>query len=373
MLGNIKISGLQFGVLVMLYVVGTSILLVPSSFSQIVKFAKEDTWISIIAVTIIGLILVSFYDYMGRKFGNRTLVEMIEEVFGKWIGKSISSLWCAYTLLLASLVLRNLGDLMTTQVLADTPIQAILALFLATGIIGARSGLEVTGRTAEIFVPWVVFFFLILIFFNVPNVNGTNMQPMFHQDIRTLMYSMIPNIGSPYLELVVFLMIYPAVNQQKKATKGIYIGMLIGSFMILITTVMIILVFGPDTVERITFSSYVLGKKISLGRFVERIEVVVAILWILSAYVKMTVLLYVTAIGISKTTGSKSHQPLLLPIGLVIMALSIISYPDFAYFKTFFTNTWTPLAATFGIVLPVILVITAMIRGKWNKQNSNAG
>ncbi|GAA3313398.1 hypothetical protein GCM10020331_003420 [Ectobacillus funiculus] len=48
---------------------------------------------------------------------------------------------------------------MVTQVMPETPIAFIHALVLIAVIFGSRLGLEVIGRTSEVFLPWVFLFF----------------------------------------------------------------------------------------------------------------------------------------------------------------------------------------------------------------------
>ena len=361
MLDNQKLSRLQFCILVLLYTVGTSILVIPPS---LVSIAKQDVWISLIFGLVIGLLLVSLYNVIANTFPNYTLFEINEKVLGKWVGKAVSCLFFCFTLLLSSLVLRNIGDFMVTQVMPETPIAFIHALVLIAVIFGSRLGLKVIGRTSEVFLPWVFLFFFILIAFNLHNVEITNIQPVFKQNTKSILRASSVFIGVPFLELVTFLMIHPFVNCPKSSRKGLLIGTLIGGLMIITITIMSILVLGVDVTSRTAYPSYVLGKKINIGGFLERFEVIVALLWIFSSYFKLIILFYVTAVGISKTLGTMDYRSLLFPMGLILMALSIIVYPNGPYVQSFVSNTWPPFAATFGLFFPLILLIVAKFRKK---------
>lgn len=138
----------QFTILVILFTVGSSILITPSGLAA---EAKQDAWIAAILSVCIGLLTLFLYQALVRQFPNQTLVEMCEAIFGIWIGKIVSLLYFCFFFLLAALVLRNIGDFVVTQVLPDTPLQFILMIFLLVVIMASRHGIETIARTGEIF------------------------------------------------------------------------------------------------------------------------------------------------------------------------------------------------------------------------------
>ncbi|XEC95558.1 GerAB/ArcD/ProY family transporter [Paenibacillus tarimensis] len=126
MLENGKIGVRQFMILVILFSVGTSILLAPSLLAS---EAKQDAWIAGILGVGVGLLSVWLYNTLGNLFPNKTLVEYSEEILGKWIGKAISLVFFIFIFTLTALVLRNLGDFMTTQIMPETPIEFLHIIF----------------------------------------------------------------------------------------------------------------------------------------------------------------------------------------------------------------------------------------------------
>jgi spore germination protein KB len=84
---NFKISARQFAILVILFSIGTTILVIPGVMAQVVK---QDAWIAAVIGTGIGLLLVALYIAVGRMFPTKTLVEINETLFGKWLGKAVS-------------------------------------------------------------------------------------------------------------------------------------------------------------------------------------------------------------------------------------------------------------------------------------------
>lgn len=136
MVNNLKINARQFAIFVILYSIGTTLLLVPGSLAQEVK---QDAWIAALVGTGVGLLLVVLYNAVGRMFPTMTIIEMNEVLLGSWIGKAVSLTFVFFSLLSTTELLLYVGTFMTTQVMPDTPIEAIHVIFSCFFILNSSS------------------------------------------------------------------------------------------------------------------------------------------------------------------------------------------------------------------------------------------
>lgn len=359
MLENGKISNLQLTILVTMFLIGSSILLMPSAFAT---HAKQDAWIAAILGVGIGLLLVMMYYVLGSSFPNMTLAEYSEKILGKWLGRAVSLLFFTFFFLTSALVLRNIGDFLVTYILDETPIQAIEIIFFIVVFMGVHYGLETFSRTSEFFAPWIVLLFLIIIIFVFPEKEPKNITPIFEGGIKPIMRGALPFIGTPCFELVVFLMIFPFINQTKNTKKAFIAGYLIGGILLIIISVLTILVMGPSSTASEIYPSYVLAKKINVANFFERIEAVVAGLWFITIFFKLTICFYASALCLAQTFKLKEFRFLIFPLGMILVVLSLVAYPNSAYFLSVIGSIWTPYSSIYGLFLPVILMVVSKIR-----------
>lgn len=362
------ISPSQFSIVVFMFTVGSSILLLPSPLASI---SKQNSWLSGIFALGIGLLLVWLYILLWKRFTTRNFVEYCESVLGVWLGKFICILFFLFSLLLTSLVLRNIGDFMTTQIMPETPLAAIHIFFLLVVIVGARYGLETVARISELFFPWVVMLFLFLLITVIPQAKIINIQPFLEGGIKTVIKGSFPFIGTPLLELVLFLVILPSVEQKSAAAKGFFIGTLLGGGILIIITALSTLVLGLPITTLSIYPSYILAQKINIGNFLERIEAVLAILWMMTIFIKTTICYYTSIISLSQILRLSDYRSLLLPMGPVVIFLSIVSYPNVAYFITVIGKTWFPFALSFGLFLPLLLLAVDWMRSLLGKRKQN--
>ncbi|WP_082235381.1 GerAB/ArcD/ProY family transporter [Halobacillus massiliensis] len=357
---NKTISPRQFMYLVIFFLIGSSILIIPTPLAVI---AGQDAWAASLLGMVIGFLLVFLYHKIGVVLDNQTFVEAAIDVYGNWVGRIICIFHLSFIFLLASLVLRNIGDFMTTQILVHTPLQFTHILFLLVVIWGARLGIEVMGRSAEVFIIWVVFLLLFLFISLLPQIEMQNLKPVFDSGFKAITGGSFTLLNTPVLEMVVFLMIYPQVKEKAKAKKAWLIALLIGGGFLVLITLFSILILGGELTKLNQYPIYEIASKINIAGFWEGIEIIVAIVWMLTIFFKLVILYYAGTVGLAQFLNMEDYRPLLLPLGMGLIVLSIIVYPDVAYFENFVKNVF-PYKLTHGLLLPLLILVGALIKKK---------
>jgi spore germination protein KB len=194
---------------------------------------------------------------------------------------------------------------------------------------------------------------------------------MVGEGIKPIFRGVLHFLGLPFLELVVFLMIFPYVMKNQKAGKNFLQGTLYGGMILIIINLMAISVLGADITSRQIFPTYILAKGINVGHFFQRVEAIIAGIWFLTIYIKITICFYSTALGLSQVLKLKDYRFLTLPLGMILLVLSLVASPNIIYFQTFLLKIWTPYSLTFGLFLPLLLLSVSMIKNKFKKANRN--
>ncbi|MEK3772015.1 endospore germination permease [Paenibacillus sp. FSL R5-0887] len=364
MLEKGKISTRQLTLLVMLLTIGDSILIIPSSSTH---YATQNAWISALIGMALGLLANYMYSKFAKLYPKLTLIEAIQKVFGKWLGTILSLMTLLFFLIVIAGSMREISDFVISEMLPGTPIPAILLLFILIVIMATRLGIEVIGRAGEIFTPMVVILFLILTVAIVPQMEIIRIFPILEDGIKPVLRGTIPITAYTFLEPVVFLMILPYVDKQQKITRSFLQGTLLGGTVIFITLIVSILVLGPDLTARDIYPSYNIARRISVGGIFERVEAMIALQWMLTFFIKVTLYFYAFILGLSQLLKLKEYRVLSLPTGLILVALAPLIAPNYTYYGEIFDNYWVYYVITFGLFLPLVLLSVVMFRRALSK------
>ncbi|WP_446936440.1 GerAB/ArcD/ProY family transporter [Lysinibacillus fusiformis] len=359
------ISSRQFTILVIFFTVGTGILIIPASLALEVK---QDAWIVATIGTILSLLLIKLYITLSNKMINLSLTEVTEKFLGSFIGKIISLAFVLLTLLSSGELLYFIGNFLQTEVMPETPPVVFSILFSFIILFAAYQGIEVFARTLEILFPIFLFVFIIFLFFVSPQIDIKNVQPVFEVSIPPLIYSVLHFMGLFSFPLIVLLMIFPsAINNLESGKKGFYIGIIVGGFIITAFIALSILVLGVTNTTLRTFPSYTLAQRVSVGNFLQRVEIIMAFIWMVTIFVRSFMYFYASLIGLSHILKLKEHRPLILPLGMISIALSQIVHANIIHSDQYNQQTWPLAIAVFAILLPLLLLFVAKFRRLKNK------
>ncbi|MCY9669709.1 spore germination protein [Paenibacillus alginolyticus] len=347
----------QFTILAIFFGVGTSILIAPSPLAA---DAKQDAWISSVIGIVAGLLPIAIYIRLSNRFPQKTVLEMNELIFGKWLGKAVSLLYTLFFFLLSVLMLGDIGYFLTTEVMPETPIVFIMACLMVVVIMATRKGPEVMARGAEIFFPWVVILYVMLVLMLAPKIETVRIQPVLENGFLPVLKAALPFLSLQ--EYVILMMIYPFVKVSKKTASAFYVGTLIAGVMLVIMVLLCILVLGPNLTASNLYPSFTLAKKISVGRIFERVEVIIGALWLITITFKLILTFFATALGTSQVFQFKSYNFLTVPLGMLTIAMVLPAYTNIVYAMDFIRRVWSAYALTFMFVLPLITWIVASVR-----------
>ncbi len=362
-----KISGRQFTILVIMNVLGTAIITVPAIVSA---YGKQNGWFSVLLATIFGIGMVVVYNAIYKKNPDKNIYQQLELLFGKWIGKLLSFLFMLFAFHITIGNLRVMGDFITTQILIETPVEMVMFLALITCFFGVRYGIEVIARAAEIFFPYIILSIFLLLILVTPEAEITNIQPILQTDVAGAFAGALPLLGYPFLEMVLFLAFMQNVNN-KRIEKQFLVGVTIGGLLLVVITLVCLLVLGVDMTTRNIYPTYILGKKISIADFLERIEILVAIIWFFTIFFKITIGYYVLIIGFKQLLQLKDYKTTTIPFVYVLLVFAVFMRPSVVEQKQFLTSAWIPFSLTFGLVLPVLMLVAGLFKNKKGGQQQS--
>jgi spore germination protein KB len=358
MLEKGKINPAEFQVLVITFTIGSAILVAPAPLAAT---AKQDAWISGVLTLFISIFFIFIFNQLSSFYPSMTYVEYSEKILGKWLGKITSLFFLFYVYLITCGQVRDMGDFFTTEVLVETPLQMIMIIFVLVSLMGVRLGLEVICRSALIFFPWIVMLFSLLFFFLLPQIKMDNIRPILGDGLKPIILASYGNWGNP-LQLGILLMIMPYVTGNAEKKRAFYQGFFIGAVTIIILVTLSILVLGYYVTSRQIYPSFMLGKKIKIGTFLQRVEVIVGTIWMLTLYFKMTICYYGLSLGLAQVLGLKSYKILTFPLAFLIITFAIFMEPNIVALNQFISKVLTPYSLTVCFIFPLILIVIAKLR-----------
>ena len=149
----------QMAIMMNQAILATVLLLVPAISA---KHAKQDIWLSPIWASLIGFLAVFLAYKLNKLYPKETLIEYCELILGKVLGKIIGAVYLFFYLHITGIIVREYGEFVSGNFLPHTPMLFIFGTMVLLCSLAVYGGLEVIGRCAEIILPVILVFYLIM-------------------------------------------------------------------------------------------------------------------------------------------------------------------------------------------------------------------
>ncbi len=353
--GEISSSQLMF--LVAGFIQGTNL-----AGAFVVDIAKQDIWLVILSGLAISILFALVCISLALKFPDKNLMEINDIIYGPYLGKLISVLYIWFFLSLIFLNLRFISDFLLIYIMPETPIEAIMIMFIFVCAWAVRSGIEVIARSSVIFVVIITAIVFTTFVLLLKDMDITNFLPVFELTPKAFIQGTHITAIISFSEILVFLMVVPFSNRVKQVKKSILLGLIIGGVTLLIVDIQDWAVLGAtSTIMASPFFEAV--RLINIGNIFTKLEILVAIVLIIAIFLKICVLYHATVLSISQVLKLRTYVPLVIPVGIISICLAILAFNsdmEHAYWGSEIAATYS---LPFEYLIPLVTLLVAKIRG----------
>ena len=331
--------------------------------------AKQDTWLAILMAAAIGVPLFLIYAQIFKRFPGKDLYEIAEVLFGKIGGKVIAVVMIWFCTYLAALVLRAFSEFTEVSTLQRTPQLPILVLMTLATVYLARSNARAIGKWSVISAFLVLFVVVFTFFASANKMKVEDILPIMGHSTAELAESAFEIFGFPFAETVVFLCLGNSLNKDSKPIKMLFCSLVIIMVIFLMVFFRNLTLLGSNMMDICYFPSYVAVRTIEIGDFLVRIEGFITSNFFFAGIVKVSVCLLAASRGLMRLFNLPDYHPMVTPIGMLALALSVIVYSNTMEMFTFM-EYYSYYAFPFQVIIPMIIWIAGEIHAR--KQRKKA-
>ncbi|MEC1524211.1 GerAB/ArcD/ProY family transporter [Neobacillus niacini] len=328
-------------------------------FQRIIFFeAKHDAWISVIVAGLFTHIVVMIMIKTLHLYAPTDIYGIHIEVYGKWIGKIVNSIYILYCLWLFVIVLINYIEVMQTWVFPVVPTWLFSISIVLLVIYGVNGGLRVIAGAC--FFSFILSIWMLgLIGFPIRFTDIHHLLPVMESNITSILKG-AHKMTLTIIGFEILYVVYPFLKEREKVTKFAQLGIAGTNLLYLIVMLITITYFSPGQIENTIWPTLSLFKIVKLP-FIERTEYVAVSFWLLIILPNLMLYLWAALRGVRRTFEKKTKGIIWLFSFVVILAS--------LFFNTRSKiNHFNDLFASIGFYVtfcyPFILFFLALIKKK---------
>ncbi|MGL4346284.1 MAG: GerAB/ArcD/ProY family transporter [Cellulosilyticaceae bacterium] len=355
---NRRVSVHQAKLMLVLMMFNTSILILPRIVG---KTSGHDGYFLPIIGLVLGLIYTWVITALTQRFSGESFARFAPKIIGRPLGIILSVLFAIKLLISAGLEMRMFAEMICQVLLPKTPVEVIILLMLFAITYLIKSGVEASGRMAEVLVYFVFIPLVLVLALVAVKTDYQQLLPIFTSNwggaARGAYY-----VSMTFMPLEMVLML-AAFMKRPKRVRGVCIWALI--IIAIIETIIIVLTFtGVGVVEttRQIWPVLTLMQSIQLpGSFVENQEILMMSWWVLSIYMYVSGGMYFAANIFSTLLNFERENVTVLPVLPIVFFVAMLPETLVDAYKAF-VNFQGKVGIFFLFIVPLLLLIIAKIR-----------
>ena len=330
------------------------------TLTQILHITYQDSWISIIIGSILGLIPFFIFEYLKLKYPDENIISLNEKLL-KNFGKFLNFLILIGSIIGAICVFWIFIHFSNSLFLYKTNLWTTSIIFILPIAYAVTKGLHVLGKVSLILFYISVFFNITIMLGLTNGIDISNFKPILDNNIFNIFDCSVIFIGVNIAQLF-FLTIIPKndiINYSKKNNLIFYIITCLNLLDILFLTISI---FGIDLSTLYEYPGFQILKRVNILGVFDRMESILSIEALLSLFIRISLMIFYAKEIITQTfkLNEKTNKYITTFICLIVVILSNTIFITHEEGENFFTGPLLYIVYFICIIIPLITAIKSL-------------
>lgn len=315
-----KIGTFESIFIILSVVIANSILTLPRI---LINKTNSATLLNVLVITFIAIFIGLLINKLLKKFPSCDILDVSEFIGGNKLKNLIGIIFISYFIFSSSILLRNLCEGLETVYFQMTDIIFIILLFIIGICITNHLRFNGSIKASSVILP-IAFISIIIIFFaNFKNFYPQKIFPILGNGFLNTFIFGLTNL-SAFQGILFIYLLPPLLKEPEKFKKVTLISITLTGIYIFLCISIILLMFPAFYSTNEIMPLYLATRYISLGSFLQRLESIFMLVWIMSflGYLSITCKFCVNIF--QKITKIKNAKSIINIFGLLILGLSLI-------------------------------------------------
>ena len=327
--------------------------------------------LNVIYISIIAIIIAIVIYKLFKKFPNHDILDISNFLGGKTLKFIIGAAYILLLIILTASIIKSLSETLRTIYFRNSPILYITLFFIVTSIICNRYSIKVIAKANLIIAPIIFLSIIIILASSIRHFMPQRIFPVLGYGVNQTFFSGLTNIFS-FSGLLYLLFLPPLLDKPDKFKRMSVIAITISSVYLLLSVACLLLSLSFTMHSDESFSLYVLTRNLVYGRFIQRVDAIFILVWIIAILSYINIPISLCIYIFKKLTNISDTNSFNYSINLLILALCIIPVEYAIFIKVL-----APIVQNyffvlfFAVSLPILILanLKLIIVKKIRKEN----
>lgn len=281
--------------------------------------------VNLLLVSLIAFIFCIIISKLFKNFSNSDLIDVSEFLGNKFLKFIVGFIFILFLLLLACFAISNFSYLIKTIYFQKSPILFIGLFFVVAMLISNLVGFDSLKKVACLIVPFCILSIVFIFISSIKSYTSYRLSPVLGYNIKNTLVNGLSNLYS-FNIIIYYYFLMPFLRNKQNYSKIVKKSFLISIILIILIVISMLSKFPSfDNSEEIN-SMYLLTRSIELTEFLQRVDALFILLWIISNLIYVSILLFWIIEIFGKLFNFENKKMLSFPLSCIILGLVVFIF-----------------------------------------------
>lgn len=329
--------------------------------SYLFNTSKNDIILSMLIGFIFSLLLSKLIITLFNRMPNKTIIGKFKTIYGKF-SIIINIIYLLISLSIYIFLIYRLTSFLSSQYLINTSKIFMLFIVLITTFYIASKNIETVTRVSIISFYIAIFLYFFDSFSLINKIEMQNFLPLFTANKIDILKSSFA--FSIYFALPSFFINgikKDNISDPERFNKTYHTMYIISFVIIFLATIITLGIYGDKLCGIFDYSLYTVLKRIEILSFIDSIENISIMIWILYVINATSMILYSTINGIKETFNIKNKNVILIFLFILSIVVRQLFFMNNNYIESF---NYLTLPLIVNLILLLIIIISVFLSKK---------
>lgn len=290
---------------------------------EIISTMGSSAWLNILYISIIAILIAWFIAFLYKKFPGKDILDICEFLGGKALKIVFGIMSIILILLVSSYVVKNFSETLHLIYFDTSPYIYISLFFIICSIIANSFSLKVIAKANLLLVPIALASIFIILISSIKSFMPQRIYPILGYGVENTFFKGLGNLFT-FSGIFYLLLINPFIGKAKDFKKISLISILISAIIMSLSVICLLLSLAFTFDSNELFSLYVLTRNFEYGRFVQRIDALFILIWIMATISYLSITIYFCKHIFRKITNISNTNSINYSFNLFMLAILTI-------------------------------------------------
>lgn len=347
-----KLNTIEAISLILIVILNKVIIILPQ---RIINNTGSGAWLNVLYVCGIAILLTLFAILLFKNFYGQNIFDVSYFLCGKTLKNIMQFLYFLLLIIVPIYIYKNVAESLKIIYFRSSPLIYVLLFLVVCSFIANCFNLKALAKANAILI-WVSFIGIIVILLSaIKHFSFDRLFPILGYGYKNTFITGLESLFS-FSGIGYIFLLNPLLDSPQKLKKISLISISISALCLIATVTAILLSFSFSIQGGESFSLYLLSRNVELGRFIQRVDAVFILFWIIS------IVLY-TSLAIKFAIQYFGDTLPNVVVHIIILMVTIIPC-SLAQFNAIVETTFKFLVFAVLFIISFIILILANLKLK---------